>query len=203
MANRLDLVALIDRHLPSTRRAFSMGTTLLLAALNRAVWPCSKRSGASWAEHTSLAHLFALQPAALTSQFVWDPMDVISGPALEAIAAEWTRKVIHDLTLSLDTLFYDTTNCLTYLARAHLRSDLAPRGPSKQKRTDRRQCSLALLVARDGQLPLYASVYEGHKVDAKQLPDALTALRQRRIASPVALAASTRPMLSRGITTTR
>jgi hypothetical protein len=121
MANRLDLVALIDRHLPSTRRAFSMGTTLLLAALNRAVWPCSKRSGASWAEHTSLAHLFALQPAALTSQFVWDPMDVISGPALEAIAAEWTRKVIHDLTLSLDTLFYDTTNCLTYLARARPR----------------------------------------------------------------------------------
>src|SRR5262249_60032100 len=112
MAARLDLVALIDRPLPYSRRALSMGTTLLLAAMNRAVWPCSKRSWASWAERTSLAHLFALQPAALTSQFFWDQMDVISGPALEAIEAELTRKVLHDFALSLDTLCYDTTNFL-------------------------------------------------------------------------------------------
>jgi transposase len=179
MADRLDLVALIDRHLPYTRRARSIGTTLLLAAMNRAVWPCSKRSWASWAERTSLAHLFALQPAVLTSQFFWDQMDVISGPALEAMEAELTRKVIHEFALTLDTLFYDTTNFFTYLASANLRSDLAQRGHSKQKRTDLRQFSLALLVARDGQIPLYASVYEGNKVDAKQFPDSLTAIRQR------------------------
>ena len=68
---------------------------------------------------------------------------------------------------------------LAQRARANLRSDLAQRGHSKQKRTDLRQCSLALLVARDGQIPLYASVYEGNQVDAKQFPDSLTAIRQR------------------------
>jgi transposase len=179
MADRLDLVALIDRHLPYTRRGLSLGTTLLLAAINRAVWPCSKRSWAPWAERTSLAHLFALQPAALTSQFFWDQMDVISGPALEAIETALTRKVLHEFGLSLDTLFYDTSNFFTYLASDNLRSDLIQRGHSKQKRTDLRQFSLALLVARDGQIPLYASVYEGNKVDAKQFPDSLTAIRQR------------------------
>ena len=179
MADRLGLVALIDRHLPYARRPLSIGTTLLLAAINRAVWPCSKRSWAPWAERTSLPHLFALQPAALTSQYFWDQMDVIPGPALEAIEAELTRKVIHEFALTLDTLFYDTTNFFTYLASDNLRSDLAQRGHSKQKRTDLRQFSLALLVARDGQIPLYASVYEGNQVDAKRFPDSLTAIRQR------------------------
>ena len=72
MADRLDLVALIDRYLPYARRPLSIGTTLLLAALNRAIWPCSKRSWAQWAERTSVPHLCALQPAALTRQYFWD-----------------------------------------------------------------------------------------------------------------------------------
>ena len=54
MADRLGLVALMDRHLPLSRRPLSIGTTLLLAAINRAVWPCSKRGWAAWAQRTSL-----------------------------------------------------------------------------------------------------------------------------------------------------
>lgn len=179
MADRLDLVALIDRHLPYARRPLSLGTTLLLAAINRAVWPCSKRSWAAWAQRTSLPHLFALRPAALTSQYFWDQMDVVSEPALEAIEAELTRKVIQQFSLTLDTLFYDTSNFFTYLASTNIRSELAQRGHSKQKRTDLRQFSLALLVAREGQIPLYSYVYEGNKVEATQFPDSLTAIRQR------------------------
>jgi transposase len=179
MADRLDLVALLDRHLPASRRALSVGTTLLLAAINRAVWPCSKRSWASWAERTSIPHLFALQAAVLTSQHFWDQMDVVSQSALEAMEGELTRKVIQDFDLTLDTLFYDTSNFFTYLDSTNTRSELAQRGRSKQKRTDLRQFSLALLVARDGQIPLYSYVYEGNRVDAKQFPDSLTAIRQR------------------------
>ncbi len=179
MADRLDLVTLIDRHLPTSRRPLSIGTTLLLAAMNRAVWPCSKRAWASWAQHTSIAPLFALQPEALTSQYFWDQMDAVSEPALEAIEMELTRKVIQDFALSLDTLFYDTTNFFTYIDSANRRSDMAQRGHSKQKRTDLRLFSLALLVARDGQIPLYSYVYEGNRVDVKQFPDSLSAIRQR------------------------
>lgn len=179
MADRLGLVALIDRHLPASRRPLSIGTTLVLAAINRAVWPCSKRAWAVWAQRTSLPHLFALRPEALTSQYFWDQMDAVSGIALEAIEAELTRTVVHDFQLKLDTLFYDTSNFFTYLASGNERSTLAQRGHSKQKRFDLRQFSLALLVARDGQIPLYADIYQGHTVDARRFPDSLTAIRQR------------------------
>ena len=179
MADRLGLVALMDRHLPLSRRPLSIGTTLLLAALNRAVWPCSKRGWAAWAQRTSLPHLFTLRPAALTSQYFWDQMDAVSESALEAIEADLTRKVIQAFHFTLDTLFYDTTNFFTYIASGNERSALAQRSHSKQKRTDLRQFSLALLVARDGQIPLYAQVYEGNVVDAQQFPDSLTAIRQR------------------------
>jgi len=179
MADRLDLVALIDRHLPSSRRPLSLGTTLLLAAINRAVGPCSKRGWAAWAQRTSVPHLFALRPTALTSQYFWAQMDVIAGPALEAIEAELTRKVLQQFALTLDTLFYDTSNFFTYLASTNTRLELAQRGHSKQQRTDLRQFSLALLVAREGQIPLYSYLYEGNKVDATPFPDSLSAIRQR------------------------
>jgi transposase len=179
MADRLGLVALIDHHCPTSRRPLSIGTTLVLAALNRALWPCSKRAWASWAQRTSVPRLFDIDPATLTSQYFWAQMDAISGLALEAIEADLTRKVVHDFQLRLDTLFYDTTNFFTYLDSGNERCTLAQRGHSKQKRFDLRQFSLALLVTRDGQIPLYADVYEGNTVDATRFPASLTAIRQR------------------------
>jgi transposase len=179
MADRLGLVALMDRHLPLSRRPLSIGTTLLLAAINRAVWPCSKRGWAAWAQRTALPHLFTLRPAALTSPYCWDQMDAVLASALEAIEAALTRKVIQELHLTLATLFYDTPNFFPSIASGNARSPRAQRGHSKPKRTDLRQCSLALLVARDGQMPLDAHVYEGHVVDAQQCPDSLPAIRQR------------------------
>jgi hypothetical protein len=179
MADRLDLVALIDRYLPSSRRPLSIGTTLLLAAMNRAGWPCSPRSWAQWAERTALPHLCALQPGALTSQYFWDQMDAGSETAWEAIEGELTRKVMDECALSLAILFYDTSNFFPYLATENQRCELAQRGHSKQKRRALRQCRLALLVARDRQMPLYSYVYAGNRVDATQFPASLTAIRQR------------------------
>jgi transposase len=179
MADRLGLVALIDHHCPASRRSLSIGTTLGLAALNRAVWPCSKRAWATWAQRTSVHRLFDIAPDTLTSQYFWAQMDAVSGVALEAIEADLTRQVVHDFQLQLDTLFYDTSNFFTYLASGNERSTLAQRGHSKQKRFDLRQFSLALLVTRDGQIPLSADVYEGNTVDATRFPTSLTAIRQR------------------------
>jgi len=154
MADRLGLVALMDRHLSLSRRPLSIGTTLLLAAINRAVWPCSKRGWATWAPRPALPPLFTLRPAALPRPSFWDRLEAVSESALEAIEADLPRKVLQALPLTRATLFYDTTHCFTYIASRNERSALAQRGHSKQKRTDLRQCRLALLVARDGQSPL-------------------------------------------------
>jgi transposase len=179
-ADRLDVVSIIDRHIPQGRRALSVGTTLLLGALNRAIRPRSKRGWAGWAATTSLDRLFpGLKVERLTSQFFWDQMECVSPRALRAIEDELTRTVVSKLGVELDTLFYDTTNFFTYIASTNPRPKLPQRGKSKQKRGDLRLFGLALLVSRDGQIPLCSQVYEGNRVDSKLFPDALSRIRER------------------------
>jgi transposase len=179
MADRLGLVSLIDRHVLQSPRSVSVGTTFLLAALNRAIKPRSKRGFAPWAKITSIPHLFGVRVENLTSQYFWDQMDRVDESTLEAIEDDLTRKVVKLFNLKLDTLFYDTTNFFTYVASDNDRSELTQRGHSKQKRSDLRQFNLALLVCRDGQIPLCSRVYQGNIVDAKGFPESLTQIRRR------------------------
>lgn len=179
-ADRLAITSIIDKHVPQKRRDLSIGTTLLLAALNRAVKPRSKRGWARWATGTSLHRLFpGLKVDRLTSQFFWDQMDCVSLEALQAIEDEITKRLVKELGLELDTLFYDTTNFFTYIASTNVKPKLPQRGKSKQKRRDLRLFGLALLVSRDGQIPLCSHVYEGNRVDSKLFPDSLSQMRQR------------------------
>jgi transposase len=178
-ADRLDVISIIDRHVPAGARGQSVGLTLLLAALNRAVRPRSKRGWSDWARLTSLPRLFpGLKVEQLTSQFFWDQMDCVSVSALRAIEDELTKVVVKQLKVKLDTLFYDATNFFTAIASTNGTPQLAQRGHSKQKRTDLRLFSLALLVSREGHIPLCSTVYEGNRVDAKSFPDSLTRIRE-------------------------
>ena len=179
-ADRLGIVPIIDKHVSEQRRGLSVGTTLLLAAINRAVRPRSKMGWSAWASKTSLHRLFpGLEPERLTSQFFWDQMDCVSLEALQAIEGELTKAVVRELGVKLDTLFYDTTNFFTYIASTNERSVLPQRGKSKQKRADLRLFGLALLVSRDGQIPLCSQVYKGNTVDTKLFPESLSRIRKR------------------------
>jgi transposase len=179
-ADRLGVVSIIDRHVGKRARGLSVGTTLLLAALNRAVRPRSKRGWAGWAGQTSLHRLFAeLRVAQLSSQFFWDQMECVALEALRGIEDELTRVAVEQLGVKLDTLFYDVTNFFTFTASTNERPRLPQRGRSKQKRGDLRLFSLALLVSREGQIPLCSHLYEGNRVDAKSFPDSLTRIRER------------------------
>lgn len=179
-ADRLDVIACIDRHVPKSARGLSVGTTLLLAALNRAIRPRSKRGWAGWAQQTSLHRLFPqVQLEQLTSQFFWDQMHCVKLEALRAIEDELTQRLVKQLGIKLDTLFYDATNFFTFIASTNGRAQLPQRGHSKQRRADLRLFSLALLVSREGHIPLCSHVYEGNRVDAKSFPDSLTRIRER------------------------
>jgi len=180
VADRLNVVSLIDRHVDRSAHPLSVGHTLLLAALNRAIRPRSKRGWAGWAAQTSLARLVpGLQVDALTSQVFWDQMDCVPLPALRRIEDDLTRAVVTTLGIELDTLLYDTTNFVTYIASTNARSRLAQRGHAKQKRRDLRLFSLAVLVSREGQIPLCSHVYEGNRVDATSFPESLSRIRER------------------------
>lgn len=179
-ADRLGVVQIIDRHVPESAHRLSVGTTLLLAALNRAIRPRSKRGWAAWAQQTSLARLFPqVQLEQLTSQFFWDQMHCVKLEALRAIEDELTKVIVRELGIKLDTLFYDATNFFTFIASTNTRPELPQRGHSKQKRTDLRLFSLALLVSREGHIPLCSHVYEGNRVDVRSFPDSLTRIRER------------------------
>ncbi len=180
VADRLGIVEIIDSHVRRGARQQSVGTTLLLAALNRAVRPCSKRGWAGWAGGTSVGQLFpGLDIEAMTSQFFWEQMHRVPQKTLRAIEDDLTRRVVTELGLELDTLFYDTTNFFTFIDSANTRCTIAKRGRSKQKRFDLRIFGLALLVSRDGQIPILSHVYEGNTVDAKLFPSSLTRIRER------------------------
>ena len=167
-ADRLGVVSIIDRHVGRKARKLTVGTTLLLAALNRAIRPRSKRGWAAWATRTSLDRLLpGLKVETLTSQFFWDQMDCVAVDALRAIEDDLTRVVVEHMGIKLDTLFYDATNFFTYIASTNARPTLPQRGRSKQKRADLRLFSLALLVSREGHIPLCSHVYPGNRVDAK------------------------------------
>lgn len=187
IADRLDVVGIIDRHVPGRRRAQSIGTSLLLAAVNRASKPVSKRAWADWARGTSIEKFFPIQLSQLNSQHFWDQMDEVSESALEAIEDELTAKVIKEFSIGLDTIFYDTTNYFTYIASTNERSTLTKRGRNKQKRNDLRQFGLGLLVSRDGDVPLCSNVYRGNIPDSKIFPESLTQVRQRLERLAVAL----------------
>lgn len=180
IAEQLDVVSIINKHVSKTSSHFSVGESLLLAALNRAISPTSKRGWAEWAEDTSIARFFPdIKIANMTSQHFWSQMDKVSEEVLESIEQELTEKVIKTCQVNLETLFYDTTNYFTFIASTNTRCKMPQRGKNKQRRIDLRQFSLALLVSKDGQIPLFSHTYEGNKVDVTQFSGSFTQIRHR------------------------
>jgi hypothetical protein len=78
VAHQLDLVALIDAHLPKREQGLSVGQYLLLAALNRAAHPTSKAGLADWYQRTVLPRLVPASPGQLSSQAFWNHMERVT-----------------------------------------------------------------------------------------------------------------------------
>jgi transposase len=185
-ANTLEIAALIDAHARRDRRGrlpqrggLTPGQTLVLAAIARACRPLSKRAFAAWAQTTSLGRLAGIDPQRLTSQHFWDQMDAVPADRLAAIEEALVGRVVERERLAPDTLFYDTTNFFTFIDSTNQRPTLPRRGHNEQKRHDLRQLGLALVVSREGQLPLFHLLYEGDRPDVRMFPEVLTSVRTR------------------------
>ena len=182
LADRLGLVELIDRHIRPPRRSrperhlLSVGQTLVLAAVGRALHPTSKRGWAGWAQGTTLGWLWRFEPEEITSPFFWDQMDRLPAEALASIQGELGRRVLAEFGISADSLFYDVTNYYTFIDSQNRHCDLPQRGKNKQKRNDLRQFQVGMLVSRDGWIPLAAKVYRGNYNDVTTFPQGLAAI---------------------------
>lgn len=167
LAKDLGLLELFNQHLPKRNQGLSVGHYLLIAAINRAVCPRSKRALSDWFKTTSLGRLMPeVELSHLSSQCFWDHMDAVSDEAIEAIELELSQKLIRKFNLDLRCLIYDATNFFTFIDTFNAASELAQRGRNKQRRNDLRQVNLALLVTQGFHLPLFHKVYAGNVVDS-------------------------------------
>jgi len=183
LAWELGLVELINAHVPPAppgrRTSLSVGHYLVLAAINRAIWPKSKRAFAEWYRGTVLARLVPAPSAELSSRRFWDHMDLFEADHLALIHKELWGRISQRFPLGERFLVYDTTNYYTFIHTFNSRPSLPRRGRNKQKRHDLRQIALALVVDEERGLPLYYRCYEGHTTDVVALgPSLVEMVRQ-------------------------
>ena len=168
IAEEFKIVETINKHLKSKpfRDGFTVGGSLLLAAIGRICQPTSKRNWYDgWARHTSLSYLIRMSLNRLDSQHFWDQMDALPTSTIPLIEEEIVANLLEKEEIALDTLLCDTTNFFTYIDSANHRCTIAQRGKNKQKRMDLRQFGLLLLVSRKDQIPIVHKVYQGNLAD--------------------------------------
>jgi len=180
LAQELGCAAHIDQAIGSARLrdGLSVGLSLTAAAIARLVHPCSKRAVPAWAATTSLPDRLGVRAEVLTSQHFWDQMDRVPVSALAAIEQRIVAQVLQAEALGVDVLAYDTTNFYTHIDSTNARSQLAERGHNKQRRHDLRQLGLALVVSREGQIPLAHHLYPGAQADVRSFAKLLDPLRK-------------------------
>src|SRR4029453_12681309 len=167
---RLGVTQIIDEVTGSRRAdaAASAGTYLALATLNRMVAPCSKLAFAGWWATTAGDRWVKVPPAALDHRRFWDAMDRLSVPQLAEIERRIGQAVTGQFGLGLSGLVLDMTNFATFIDSANEKAPIAQRGKAKQKRHDLRLVGLALVVTRDGGIPVVSRAYPGNRPDVTQ-----------------------------------
>ena len=178
IAEKIELVQIIDKHSKKRNQGISVGSYMLLGAVNRAISPKSKSGIAAWYEETILPRILKIPTSLIDGKNFWDNMGHLSQEEIEAIELDISRVLIDKFHLRLECLLYDTTNFFTFINSA-TKSILAQRGHSKAHRGDLKQVNLALLVSKDFKIPLFHLLYEGNKNDLSLFPTVTEELVKR------------------------
>jgi transposase len=180
MLERLDVAGVIDEVVPRYPNArVSVGTYIALATANRIVDACSKRAFADWWATTAGPRWVKAPAAALDHRRFWDAMDRLDQTALAQVEAELGRRMVTEFGLDLSGLVLDMTNFATFIDSTNLRAPIAQRGKAKQKRNDLRLVALALVVTRDGGIPVVSHAYPGDRPDVTQFAAVIDTLVAR------------------------
>ena len=179
--DRLDVAGIIDGVVGPRRTdaGASVGTYLVLAALNRVVAPVSKLGFADWWATTALDRFTKVPSSVLDHRRFWDAMHQVTMEQLGQIEERIALAMIHEFGLDISALALDMTNFATYIDSGNEKAPIAQRGKAKQKRTDLRLVGLGLVVTRDGGVPLVAHAYPGNKPDITQFPAMIDQLSTR------------------------
>jgi transposase len=180
MLEDLDVIGLIDDVAPRyANAAASVGTYVALACVNRIVDPCSKRAFADWWATTAGGRFVKVSAQALDHRRFWDAMDRLDEDTLRTIETQIYGHMIERFGLDLAGLALDMTNFATFIDTSNEKASLAQRGKAKQKRVDLRLVGLALVVTREGGIPIVSHTYPGDRPDVTQFSVVLDELVAR------------------------
>ncbi|EKT78877.1 MULTISPECIES: IS1634 family transposase [Rhodococcus] len=178
--DRLGVAEVIDAVAPRrSDAAVSVGTYLALATVNRVVAPRSKAAFAQWWAGTAGSRWVKAPAAALDHRRFWKAMDRLGEDELRRVETELGRRMVTEFGLDLSGLALDMTNFATFIDSANEAAPIAQRGRAKQKRVDLRLVGLALVITRDGGVPIVSHPYPGDRPDVTQFSDLLDALVTR------------------------
>ncbi|PZS07422.1 MAG: transposase, partial [Acidimicrobiales bacterium] len=117
MLTRLGVIETIDAVVGSRRSdaGATVGTYLVLAALNRLVDPCSKRGFADWWKTTAADRFTRIGVAVLDHRRFWDAMHAVTAAQLADIEHHLALRMIETFGLDVSALALDMTNFATYI----------------------------------------------------------------------------------------
>jgi transposase len=179
--DRLGVASAIDEVCGSRRSdaGASVGTYLALATANRVVAPCSKLGFEQWWATTAGPRFTKVPVATTDHRRFWDAMDHLDTAKLAAAEAAIAATMTAEFGLDLSGLALDMTNFATFIDSANEAAPIAKRGHAKQKRNDLRLVGLALVVTRDGAIPVTSHPYPGNRPDVTQFGAVLDELTAR------------------------
>lgn len=143
---------------------------LILAIIQSAVDPGSKREFAGWCKNTSLPYHLQFEAKDLDSAAFWEAMDGISE---EELNNAWTliiKRILELYQVDLRQFHMDYSNYFTFINTANGRCTICKRGHNKQKRDDLLQFSLAALTTSILNVPISWHLYEGNVNDKAEFP---------------------------------
>jgi transposase len=177
IAQRLNLVALLDEVFPKRNHGPSIGTYLIVGAISRCLEPVSKKGTPEWYDKTILPRLLGYDAKSFSSQRFWDNCHELTEEQFFTAQKRLARQMAEEFDLYLGSMLYDTTNYDTYIATGNP-AQLAERGYAKSKRTDLKVVGLAAMVTQDGHVPIFHQVYPGNRHDSVQFNQILPLLSE-------------------------
>ena len=180
VAEKIGLKKILDESFSSkTIKGLPRSNILILAMIQRAVKPGSKKEFSDWVANTSLPYHYGFKAKDLTSASFWEAMDNISEQEIEDAWNLIIKKLFQMYNLDITKYHLDYTNYFTYINSTNGRCFICKRGYNKQKRNDLLQFNLAALTSKLLTVPIVWEIYEGNINDKTELPIFANRIKQQ------------------------
>jgi len=119
IAKKNNIIGILDGNFPPGKRdGLSKGTTILLAAIYRAIHPGSKNDFSNWVSSTTLPAIAGFKESKISSQHFRDQMNDITEEMLSKAEDCITKTILNNYDIQLEKLALDYTNYFRYIQQA-------------------------------------------------------------------------------------